>query len=479
MTANYTSHTEMNDIKTLDLYTYFPYTTVNCGEVADVTTLDKWLLQENGRFERDADLFPPKTSDDFMGCTVRVSTIGFEPFVVIVDNHTQIDGSTVYDLGGVMVDIFLTSMTRMNLSVVFLLPNVYLSVDTFTKALSDQRDGLSDILIGFVPMLPIVTQPGFVYTTSFIGTQCSLFLPCPSRIYKMGKLFSIFTLPVWLTLALAFMLTSATFWYLENKPYLAESSELPPVTDSSLPIYNAWSILMAVSVPRMPNAWTHRILFLFYVCFCFAIVTIVQTSFVSYLVQPGYGRAIKTFKEAMDSDLLHPYHPFVRHFLDALDYEAYDIKFKVTTDEHCLDLFECTKRLITQRDVAIINAELNVRYIASALGFVDYRKVICYVEDSTIFLHSAGLLQTGSPLLNRLNKLMRRYFECGLMERQLVNVIFLGHLRSMGRDKLVDDSQGAFFVFTLYHLRAAFMVLILGHTLSFLVFICEVIGKRA
>jgi hypothetical protein len=413
-----------------------------------------------------------------MGCPIKVSTIGFEPFVVIVGNHTQRDGSIVFDLGGVMVDIFLKSMTKMNLSVVFLAPNVYLSVDSFMKALSEQKGGLSDILIGFVPMLPIVTQPGFVFTTPFVGTQFALFLPCPSRIYRMGKLFSIFTLSVWLTLALAFMLTSATFWYLENKPYLAESRKLTTVTAASLPIYNAWAILMAVSVPRIPNAWTHRILFLFYVCFCFAIVTIVQTSFVSYLVEPGYGRAIKTVQEAIDSDLIHPYHPFVRHFLDALDYEAYEVQFPATTQEQCLDLFECTKRLITQRDVALINAALNVRYIASALGFVDYSKVICYVEDSTIHVHSAGVMQTGSPFLNRLNKLIRRYFECGLMERQLANVFFLGHLSSMGRDKLVDDTQGAFFVFTLQHLRAAFTVLILGHTFSFFVFIYEVIRKR-
>jgi hypothetical protein len=479
MITDYASLMEKNKIKTLDLYTFFPYTTQKCGEVTDVIILEKWLLQKNGRFDSNADLFPLKTPNDFMGCPVRVSVVGFKPFSDIVDNHTEIDGSIVYDLRGAVVDIFLISMTKLNLSIVFLPPDVHLSINSFMKALIQQREGLSDILIGFVPILPMITQPGFFYTSYFMGTTFTLFIPCPSRIYKMGKLFSIFTLPVWLTLALAFILTSATLWYLENKSSLTKSRKLPNVTVTSLPVYNAWAILMGVSVPKMPDAWTHRFLFLVYVCFCFAIVTIVQTSFVSYLVEPGFGKAIETFQEAIDSDLRLTYSQFGRQFLDTLDDEAYLIKFPDIPQAYCFNLVECTKQLIIQRDVALMNAEIYVRYIASVLGFVDYSKVICYVDDSTTYVHSAGLLQKGSPFLNGINKMMRRYLECGLMDRDLKNVNFFGHLTNMGSDKLVDDTQGAFFVFTLHHLQAAFVVLLLGHTFSCFVFICEVIHKRA
>jgi hypothetical protein len=478
VTINYISRMQMEEIKTFDLYTFFPYTTKNCGKVTDVILIDKWLLQKKGRFDRDADLFPPKIPDDFMGCPIRVSTIGFEPFVVITHNHTQEGGNIVYNVRGLLVENFLVSMAKMNISVAFLAPEVEISIASFMKALGDQVEGLSDILIGFVPILPMAILPGFVHTIPVTGSLFSFFLPCPSRVHKMSKLFSIFTLPVWLSLALAFVLTSATFWCLENKSHVSNSRKPCTATSFSLPIYNAWAILMAVSVPKMPNTWTHRILFLVYVCFSFAMVTVFQTFFVSYLVEPGYGKAITTLQEALESGLLQAHHPFIRHFWDALDFEDYNVDVPDSRRVTCVDLVECTKRMVTQRDIVLMNAELYVRYIASSVGVVDYTKVICHVEYSSIYVYAAGLLHKGSPFLDGLNKFMSRYLEGGLIGKYSADTHFRAHLQSMGSKELVEDTTAEFFVFTIHHLSAAFVILILGHIVSCIVFICEVINKR-
>jgi hypothetical protein len=447
--------------------------------VTDVIIIDKWLLQKNGRFDRDVDLFPPKFPDDFMGCPVRVSTMGFPPFVVLTDNGMQEDGSIVYNVRGLFVEIFLVSMVRMNISVVFLPPELDASMTAFIKAVSDQVEGLSDIVIGFVPQLPSTMLPGFVHTIPISGSIFSLFLPCPSRIQRMSRLFSIFTLPVWLTLALTFMLVSAIFWCLENKSLRSKSREPRIATSISLPVYNAWAILMGVSVPKMPNTWTHRNVFLFYVCFSFAMVTVFQTFFVSYLVEPGYGKPITTLHEALKTDLLEAYHPIIRYFLDVVDYEDYHISYPESRKVHCPDLVECTKRMITQRDILIANAEQYVKYIASVIGAIDYSKVICHIDDSAIYLYAAGLLHKGSPFLHGINKFMSRYLEGGLMAKDWADAFFMGHLESMGSNEFVEDTTGDFFVFTIHHLSAAFVILILGHSFSCIVFICEVIYKKA
>ncbi|XP_033610108.1 uncharacterized protein LOC117282849 [Cryptotermes secundus] len=477
-TMNFTSRMQMEGIKTFNLYTFFPYTAENCGKVTDVIIIDEWLLQKNGRFDRDADPFPPKIPDDFMGCRVRVSTIGFEPFVILTHNHTQEDGSVVYNVRGLLVEAFLISIRKMNLTGVFLRPEMEHSPKSFVRGFANQMDGLSDILIGLVPILPIAIIPGFVHTIPQYSASFSLFLPCPSRVHRMSNLFSIFTLPVWLTLALAFVLTSATFWCLEKKSHRSESREPRTVTSISLSVYNAWAILMAVSVPKMPKTWYHRCLFLIYVCFSFAMVTVFQTFFVSYLVEPGYGKAITTVQEVVNSELVYAYHPVVEHFLTLLEYDDYHVAVPDSRRVLCIDFVECTKRLITERDVALINADTYVRYIASLIGVVDYSRVLCHLGDSSISLQSAGLLHKGSPFRDGFNKFVRRCLEGGLVGRYRAHVYFKAHFQNIGRNDNSQEVSDTFFVYQIHHLSAAFMILILGHVFSCTVLIYEAIHKR-
>jgi hypothetical protein len=62
-------------------------------------------------------------------------------------------------------------------------------------------------------------------------------------------------------------------------------------------MYNVWSTLFGLSVPELPRTWKLGILFPIYVCYCFAISTVFQEFFVSYLVEPGYGEKIEIFQE--------------------------------------------------------------------------------------------------------------------------------------------------------------------------------------
>jgi hypothetical protein len=90
---------------TLNLYTWFPYKSGRCGEVQDAVLQDEWVLEHNGRFSKNVYLFPEKVPKNLMGCPIRVSTLGIDPYVILTGNYTQNDGSVVYKLRGLFLQI--------------------------------------------------------------------------------------------------------------------------------------------------------------------------------------------------------------------------------------------------------------------------------------------------------------------------------------------------------------------------------------
>jgi len=76
--------------------------------------------------------------------------------------------------------------------------------------------------------------------------------------------------------------------------------------------------VVGVSVPQKPTTSTLSFLFYLYVCFCFAISTVFQAIFVSYLVEPKYEKKIETVNELLDFDVVYGHHPFVSFAQDKL-----------------------------------------------------------------------------------------------------------------------------------------------------------------
>jgi Na+/H+ antiporter NhaA len=77
---------------------------------------------------------------------------------------------------------------------------------------------------------------------------------------------------------------------------------------------------MGVAVPQQPTTSTLRVFFFLYVCFCFAISTVFQAFFVSYLVKRMYERNLETLDELLDSDVVYGIHPFFSIAQDTVSY---------------------------------------------------------------------------------------------------------------------------------------------------------------
>jgi len=466
--------TKTTETDSFNLYTWFPFKSGRCGEVQEVILIDEWVIEHNGGFSQNAYLYPVKVPKNFMGCPIKVGTIGIDPFVIMTDNYTQNDGSPAYRLTGLSVDILKLVCEKMNLTTIFHAPSLNVEIGSYVKEFTELDESVSEVLTGVVALIPLVVTSSFDATIPYMYETAKILVPCPKAIPGTQKIMTTFSLSVWLTMGLALLLTTAVFWCFGNVPYRSVYNGTHTYQSLSHCFHNAWAVFMGVSVPQQPTTSTLRVFFFLYVCFCFAISTVFQAFFVSYLVEPKYEKKIETLEELLDSDLVFGIHPAVSFAKDTVSFPEL-VKFleQKRLQEDCSDLRKCVERMITKRDIASIIAPFFANYIARNLGTVGVGKLICSLDET---LMSGGLtlvFKKGNPLLYRFNILMRRYLEAGLLEMHWRKLQHRASLRGGGRFRKAAGDM--FFAFSLSHLMPAFVVLIVGTILSSVVFIGELI----
>jgi len=234
--------------------------------------------------------------------------------VIMTENYTQNDGSTVYKLTGLSVDILKLVCEKMNLTALFPTPSLNLEVDSILKMFGDIEDDTSDVLTGQIPLVPVIFTSSFDATITYMHVNMKMLVPCPKAIPGTEKILTTFSLSVWLTTGLVLLLTTAVFWCAGKVPYRSVCNETHTYQSLSHCFHNAWAVFVGVSVPQQPTTSSMRVFFCLYVCFCFAISTVFQAFFVSYLVEPKYEKQLQTLDELLDSDVVYGYDPLSPFF---------------------------------------------------------------------------------------------------------------------------------------------------------------------
>jgi hypothetical protein len=279
-------------------------------------------------------------------------------------------------------------------------------------------------------------------------------------------------------MGLVLLLTTAVFWCVGNGPHMSVLKELHSYKSVSHCLYNAWAVLMGVSVPQQPSTSNLRVFFLLYVCYCFAMSTVFQAFFVSYLVEPAHEKKIETLDELQDSDIIYGYHPGIELFLKTVEYPEFD-KFsgKKNLKEECSDLRKCVQRTITKGDMASMTYPVFATYVASEMGIADESSVICYLDENLMSGGLTILFKKGNLFLDRFNELIRRCLEAGFLEKHWSELQHWARIRS--RDKFTKASDVTFVIFSVSHLTPAFVLLVSGYILSSVAFIAELIHYRS
>jgi hypothetical protein len=182
-------------------------------------------------------------------------------------------------------------------------------------------------------------------------------------------------------------------------------------------LHSVWAVFVGVPVPQQPTTSNLRVFFFLYVCFCFAISTVFQAFFVSYLVEPKYEMKLETLEELLNSDVVNGYNPAINFYQETLSLTEFVnfLEYK-EMKEDCSDLRKCVERMITKRGIATIVPPVFATYVAREMGNVDVGKLICSLGDNLVPRVITVLFKKGNPLLESFNILMRRYLEAGLLE---------------------------------------------------------------
>jgi len=211
--------TKTTEANRLNLYTWLPFQLGRGGEVQEAILIDEWFMEHNGRFSENAHLYPAKVPKYFMGCPIKVGTVGMDPYVIMRENYTQNDGSTAYKVTGLSVEILKCVCEKMNLTTVFLAPSLKLDLYSFANLKDDLGEGISEVLTRVLPLLPAFVTSSFDATIPHTHANMKMLVPCPKAIPGTQKPMTTFSLSFWLTMGLVLLLTTAVFWCAGNVPY--------------------------------------------------------------------------------------------------------------------------------------------------------------------------------------------------------------------------------------------------------------------
>ncbi|KAJ9586053.1 hypothetical protein L9F63_020301 [Diploptera punctata] len=228
----------------------------------------------------------------------------------------------------------------------------------------------------------------------------------------------------------------------------------------------AWAVLLGISVPQMPLSLGTRTLFITYVWYCFAISTVFQAYFTTYLVEPGYEARLETLDDVMRAGLKYTTYEVLKDLMGYVDFEELDV-FQQT---ECFDLNECIRDVMFKRDSFSLSLSYLTTYLASLSGYHERSKVVCYLDTTVLTTPMCAALQIGHPLLNLLNVHARRSFEGGLLTEYWSQFL---HEVNLKANKTDEDSE--FVMFSLTHLSPVFTLLLFGYVLSAILLMRELI----
>jgi len=476
---NHSSGPEINSQNShcvIEFYTWFPYESGNCGQVRNVILLDKWSLGENKN--SNLELFPEKVPRNLHQCPIKIYANEFEPHIMLVCNKEG-HGNGTCTLRGIETEYIYFVGKAMNLNLSFLKLPYKNVTEQYFEGIQFVLDRKADVVMGVCPLhyLPIAFLDP---TVPYIHTAMKWYVPCAGQLPRIGNILDVFDTFVWFATIIISFVTALLFWTAANLSSYSGMKESNTYKLLHNDFYNVWSILLGQSLPKLPITSQLRRTFFLFVCFCFAMNTVFQTLFISYLVQPGYEKQIESFDEMKDSGILFAKHR-IADLLSMLASNDYIHEVR-SPEETCIVFEPCMIRLIQKRDIITIAIQSYAEYVDSIVGIkVTGKKSLCSIQENIISFNLAMYLSKGNPLLDKFNVHIQRSLEGGLGEKYKSEMAWNESLRKRSKSPKQDfdnEDGDTYFIFTIVHLKIGFYLLLFGYVLSSAVFFCELSSKR-
>ena len=444
---------EDNKNTNIRAFTWFPYQNGNCRDPRDIQLLSEFSSVNSTEF-LDTDFFPSKIPDDFQGCVMTVMPVGMPPYV-ITTNYTDEEGSVVYDDFGIASYSLKVFAERLNVTLTFLQPIRTLSYEEGSVLIYDVIDGKADFGVGVIS----VTDFGLLdFSIPILHESIKLQIPCPKSIPREKRLLSIFTLAVWLSTGLTFVLVSFVFWTLSRKSHILESCSFRKLPQC---FQNSWAILFGVSVSEIPKTHYVRCIFYLYVSFCLALSTIFQAFFTTFLIEPGYEKGFQTIEEMVEAGIKFGWPQYATH----IAHELLSIPRELKVD--CSNVRTCVESTMFTGNISSMTSYRYSVYVALTHGVKD--GVVCFYKEDFFAGLLAIVTKRNNPVLYELNRILRRLSEMGFQQKFWAQ---LEHSLKLKSHHEIQNGKN-YSVFSVFHLLPVFILMLCGYATSLIMFIVE------
>jgi len=454
------------DSRNIDIYSWFPYKGKYCADNFDAVLVDHCGCENLHNFLHNVSLFPNKIPRKFAGCPSTAFVDVVNPYLMLTDNYTDSDGRTVPRFAGIDVQ-YLTLVTEAL--------NLTLNYSICDGNCGDDNHPI-EIVAGFRPLSTTAIQNRDV-TVPYLFNTFKWFVPCPKSALRMERILNVFSSSVWFTMLPVIFLTALVFWSSVRLPLGVVMKESYGYRTVIHCLYNAWCVFMGVSVPEMPRTFRARILFILFVWYSFALSTIFQSFFTSFLVSPGYDSRISSLDDIIHWDLKYGSNSVIDKFLREAGYVEHD---RLNLDQfECADVEKCMERVLTESDTTFVATKFLAQYVATRIGKISDENLLCSLDENVFSVNCVMLLLRGHPVIESFNVVIRHSFEAGLGDKYWSDFLFNLTLQNMRKSEESDcqTCSDMYFVFALTHLRSVFVVLGFGYLLSFAGFVAELICK--
>ncbi|KAJ9578752.1 hypothetical protein L9F63_005041 [Diploptera punctata] len=411
------------------------------------------------------DFFPNKLPKRFMGCVLNIGAMGLTPDM-IKESYTSENGENKFAANGLTLELINLFVKEMKMTPYFQEPIDGTENDRVFTLIGMLMTGEIDILTGEIPLIHPALSLGEPSAPMFISTLKFL-VPCPKPLMKTEKMLHLFTLSSWISMGLVFTFVSVLFWILSNYPI--RRNDFTAFSLLAQCFSGAWAVLLGNSVPQMPLSLGTRTLFIIYVWYCFAITTVFQAFFTTYLVEPGFEARLKNLDDVRRAGLKYVFFPTTEAYQKLVDIDEVDAFEK----EYFSDILEGYSSVMFKRNTFMTSQEHYPSYLARLSGFDDEGNVVCYLDESIVTWPIGALLTKGHPLLQIINLHITRCIEGGLLEAYWTKLKHETNLKANTTEK-----NSEYVVFCLMHLFPMFILLSFGYILSTFSFLCELILFR-
>ncbi|PSN43089.1 Ionotropic receptor 337 [Blattella germanica] len=409
-----------------------------CSRFIDIITHeDTWNSMER-RFELQSTLFKHNNKINMKNCVLKVGLQQYPPFVFKFP--MELVGPIVE-----FVEIFCkiinancrirnwkyTSVVR-DLHIVF--PAVYGTTDIFPK-----------------------TWKSYPY----MRTDIAWFVPSGEKHPSWKSLFRTFSPLVWTFVIITFACGVFTMW-LQQK-YLGRSSGRSVNYDI---IFSTLLMHLGVGVPDRSKGFVAVMFFALFLYYTLIINTAYQSAYFGLLVDPGNSPPIQSVKELNESGLI------MERMINTYGNDSF--WWFVMEYQACKEIMPdmCYEKVALKRTHSIMDNTWMSKMISHL--YLDRRGKPKYVIiDEIIGTSFLSLLGTIlSPVLGSImDETLHRIFETGIMfmlSDKAERIFRYGHLH---KEFQIDS----IYAFSISDFQGAFFLLILGHSLAFIVFLFDVL----